>query len=215
MTRISTSMFRTGLALATAALLLATGTTSFGQSSTKTNKTSRITAPVDVNSADLETLQTLPGVGPSVAKKIVDGRPYKSLADLEKVKGLGKTRADALKDLVTFGSAPASTASAPAASSSSSTPPTDSSSGKSTGSTSKSTKSTPSAGRLAAGEKVNINTATAEELDKIPGIGPAKAQAIVDYRTQNGKFKTIEDIQKVKGIKEGVFSKIKDYLKVE
>ncbi len=61
---------------------------------------------------------------------------------------------------------------------------------------------------------MNINTASAADLDKLPGIGPAKAKAIVDYRTQNGNFKTIEDIEKVKGIKGGVFSKIKDYIKV-
>ncbi len=212
MKRTITSTLGIIFALA-AALLVATGNTSLAQT-TKTNKTAKITAPVDVNNADLETLETLPGVGPSIAKKIVDGRPYKSLADLEKVKGLGKSRADAMKDLVTFGSAatPAVTTSTSASTPAKSS--TDTSSSKTTSTTSsKPTKA--SADRLAAGEKVNINTASAEELDKIPGIGPTKAQAIVDYRTQNGNFKTIEDIQKVKGIKGGTFAKIKDYLKLE
>ena len=59
---------------------------------------------------------------------------------------------------------------------------------------------------------VNINTATKEELDALPGIGPVKAQAIVDYRTKNGPFKTPEDIMKVSGIKEGTFAKIKDQI---
>src|SRR4051812_24004289 len=49
--------------------------------------TSTKAAKVDVNSADVTTLQTLPGVGPSIAQKIVDNRPYKSYADLEKVSG--------------------------------------------------------------------------------------------------------------------------------
>jgi len=66
----------------------------------------------------------------------------------------------------------------------------------------------------ATGGKVNINTATAEELDALPGIGPTKAQAIIDYRNQNGNFKNIEDIKNVKGIKEGEFSKIQDRITI-
>ena len=61
---------------------------------------------------------------------------------------------------------------------------------------------------------VNINTATKEQLDALPGIGPVKAQAIVDYRNANGPFKTPADIMKVKGIKEGEFAKIKDQIAV-
>src|SRR5206468_518563 len=61
---------------------------------------------------------------------------------------------------------------------------------------------------------VNINTATKEELDALPGIGPVKAQAIVDYRAKNGPFKTPEDIMKVSGIKEGEFSKLKGLISV-
>jgi competence protein ComEA len=53
------------------------------------------------------------------------------------------------------------------------------------------------------------------KLDALFGIGPVKAQAIVDYRKANGMFKMIEDIMKVKGIKEGEFAKIKDYIKVK
>ena len=61
---------------------------------------------------------------------------------------------------------------------------------------------------------VNINTATKEELDALPGIGPVKAQAILDYRKANGNFKTPEDIMKVSGIKEGEFAKLKGLISV-
>lgn len=61
---------------------------------------------------------------------------------------------------------------------------------------------------------ININTATLEELDLLPGIGPSIAQAIIDYRTQNGPFKAIEDIDDVKGIGEALFAKIKDSITV-
>lgn len=58
--------------------------------------------------------------------------------------------------------------------------------------------------------KVNINTADLATLQTLSGVGPSTAQKIIDYRTANGKFKTIEDVKKVSGIGEKTFEKFKD-----
>lgn len=61
---------------------------------------------------------------------------------------------------------------------------------------------------------VNINTAPLSELTSVNGIGESRAQAIIDYREKNGVFRSIEEIKKVDGIKDGLFSKIKDFITV-
>lgn len=61
---------------------------------------------------------------------------------------------------------------------------------------------------------VNINTAQAEELMSLPGIGEAKAADIIQYRETQGKFQVIEDIMKISGIKDALFQKIKDRITV-
>ena len=63
--------------------------------------------------------------------------------------------------------------------------------------------------------KININTATEEELDTLPGIGPSTATKILDYRKEKGKFKTIEEIKEVSGIGESKYEKIKDKITVK
>ena len=57
---------------------------------------------------------------------------------------------------------------------------------------------------------VNINTADEKELDKLPGIGPAMAKRIVEYRTENGAFQAPEEIKRVKGIGDAKYEKMKD-----
>lgn len=61
-------------------------------------------------------------------------------------------------------------------------------------------------------QKININTATQEQLDTLPGIGQSTALKIIEYRKENGKFKKIEDIKQVKGIGEAKFNKLKDLI---
>jgi competence protein ComEA len=165
-----------------------------GQATSKTTDTAKAKAKgdakakglLDLNKASAEEMaDTLPGVGPATAKKIVDGRPYTSVDDLAKA-GVSAKVIDGIRPLVAVG-----TAAAPAE--------------KPKGKTAK------AAAKPAAGKLVNLNTAAKEELDALPGIGPVKAQAIIDSRP----FKTIEDVMKVKGIKEGEFSKIKDLITVQ
>jgi competence protein ComEA len=63
-------------------------------------------------------------------------------------------------------------------------------------------------------QKIDINRAEPWLLEALPGIGEVTAQAIVDYRDENGSFKRIEDLLQVKGIGEGTLAKIKDYITV-
>ncbi|MBS4173603.1 helix-hairpin-helix domain-containing protein [Bacillus sp. FJAT-49736] len=62
--------------------------------------------------------------------------------------------------------------------------------------------------------KVNINTATLDELQTLTGIGPSKAAAIMEYREQNGGFQKVEDIKNVSGIGDKTFEKLKDSIMV-
>lgn len=63
--------------------------------------------------------------------------------------------------------------------------------------------------------KININKATQTELETIPGVGPSTALKIIEYREQNGKFSTIEDIKNVSGIGDAKYKKMKDYITVK
>lgn len=62
--------------------------------------------------------------------------------------------------------------------------------------------------------KINLNTATKEQLMTLSGIGESKAQSILDYRQKNGTFSKTEDIMNIPGIKQGVYDKIKDHISV-
>lgn len=63
--------------------------------------------------------------------------------------------------------------------------------------------------------RININTATAEELTALPGIGPAKARAIVSYREEHGGFSSPEDLKQVSGIGEGTYRRLEEQIRVQ
>lgn len=63
-------------------------------------------------------------------------------------------------------------------------------------------------------EIVNINTATKEQLDTLPGVGPATADKIIEYRQTNGPFQSIEDIKNVRGIGDAKFSKMQSRIRI-
>lgn len=169
------------------------------------------TARVNLNTASAQELQTLPGIGPAHARAIVAARPIRSLNDLERIKGLGGNRVEAIRDRIDLTPpAPATTRPEPTPRKAMARPAPAISPGDAAPATRPAVRPGGSP-RLAPGRVVNINTATREELDALPGIGPVKAQAIVDARP----FRTKEDVMKVKGIKQGEFSKIRALISVE
>jgi competence protein ComEA len=177
---------------------------------------------IDINKATVKELQELPGIGPARAAEIVKARPIKKLDDLKELKGISEEVFKGLAPLVTLGSsepapAPATTAkkavtakkeemkkpateTKPAATASKEAPHEDEAQHISKKKTA-----------LADGRKINLNTASVEELMELPGIGPVRSAAIVKARP----FEKIEDVMKADGIKDGIFGHIKDHISVK
>ena len=197
----------------------AAGASSASTAADKAAKTEK----VNLNTADEKAIAGAKGVGDKLAKELVKDRPYKTWEEVSKVKGVGSgKKLDALKKVLKLTEGVAAKEE-PAAEkketkekkSKSSSKGEEATSASSPPSKKSSSSSSSSSEKLAPGTKININTASAEELDKLPEIGPVKARAIVEHRKANGPFKSAEDIEKVKGIKEGTFAKIKDYIVVK
>ena len=193
---------------------------------------------VNLNTASEKEIAAVKGVSDKLAKELVKNRPYRTWDDVSKVKGVGSgKKLDSLKKVLKLsegvaakddaadkkdmkskssskGEEKTAAGAGAAGGSAAASGKTPVASEPSSPSKKSSSSSSSSSEKLAPGTKININTASAEELEKLPEIGPVKALAIVDYRKANGRFAAPEDIEKVKGIKEGTFAKIKDYIVV-
>jgi competence protein ComEA len=194
-----------------AAFILAMGVTP-AQASKKTDVQKSVSGLVDINSASQKDLEAVKGVGPATAKKIIAGRPYKSVDELSKA-GLSAKAVASIKPFVTVGSvqtAPVEAAAIKAQAATTAATSADlTQATKDVKATAKSKSS--AAAKLAPGTKININSADQSTIEKLPEIGPVKAKAIIAGRPYN----SIEDITKVKGIKGKTFDAIKDYIVVK
>lgn len=158
---------------------------------------------LDINTAGAQELETLPGIGPVRAAAIVRSRqdqgPFRSVDDLKRISGIGEKTVEGLRAYVLEPqAASASTSTTPRAQ-----PPQPDG-----------PEMTPAPAISDASDRVNLNTATIEELDRLDGIGPVLARRIVEYRQKHGFFRTPADIQKVSGIGPKTFEKNRHRLTV-
>ena len=143
---------------------------------------------ININKADINNLSKLPGIGEIKAKAIFDYRnnigEFQSLIELTKVKGIGNKTLVKILPYLEMIG----------------------------DSTEIQAFLSPDSVRIT--ENININNASLLELISLPGIGEKKAQSIIEYREKVGIFKSKEDIKKVKGIGEGIYTKIKDIIEI-
>jgi competence protein ComEA len=146
-------------------------------------------AGVNVNTAGQKELESLPGIGPSKATAIIEYRnangPFASCAKLDDVPGIGPATLANITPMCEVGDGQTAA-------------PADSSGGA------------PAASSGGGGSRVNVNTASASELTRLPGIGASKAAAIVQYRTDNGPFGSCSDLQRVTGVGAATVAAIAD-----
>ncbi len=159
---------------------------------------------IDADRASAAELARLPKVGLALAKTIVAEREAKgsfgSLEGLDRVPGIGPGMLGAIAPHVTF-SAPAASSFTPASG--------------------QFARPAPPAGGVAGGSSpggappaVNVNTATLSELDRLPGIGPTRAAAILQERQARGPFASVEELSRVPGLGPAAIARLRDRVAV-
>lgn len=137
-----------------------------------------VALPVDVNRDTAEAIAAIPGIGPSVARAIVENReargPFYAVSDLGRVKGVGPSTLQNLEPFVTVGEP----------------------------------------GERPPRRPLDLNQATAEQLERLPGIGPVTAARIVVDREDNGPYASIDELQRVKGIGPVTVADVKDLVEI-
>lgn len=148
---------------------------------------------IDADRASIQELSRLPRVGLSLAQRIVADRdsngPFGSLEALDRVPGIGPGMLKSLSPHLTFSGRPLGLAAGPPG-----------------------TSPDPKAGDRQAGPPapLNLNTATAREIESLPLIGPSRALAIVAWRARHGSFKTVDDLVSVPGVSRRMVDAIRD-----
>ncbi|MGH7560867.1 MAG: ComEA family DNA-binding protein [Gemmatimonadales bacterium] len=145
---------------------------------------------IDLNTASAEEIARLPRVGMSLAKRILEDRqkrgPYRDLRDLDRVPGVGPALLATLRDLARFSGV--------------FSPGNDASFRTYGGYT--------AGGQGAALAAVDLNSASEKELLALPGVGPARARAILAYRREAGSFAAVSDLERVPGISRSLAARL-------
>jgi competence protein ComEA len=154
---------------------------------------------IDINNGSLADLTNLNGIGEKKAQLIIDSRnsqgPYKSISDLERVKGFGAKSIEKFKDQICpIGDGPVTNQAAPAPAHIANNAPS------------------PNAAPAATGNCIDINTGSLADLSRLKGIGEKKAQLIIDSRNSQGPYKSISELERVKGFGAKSIEKFRDQI---